>query len=159
MLNISSSSFDNRNELLTATQRSVKTVPFVELFNGRLQGVISSGSNLDRVYVSFFEAGTLNYYCSTNNNRPCGGLRGYPCKHLYQLLEEATYTYGVKEVAKYLKISGDISQINNAYDFPINSGIIKKESASNVFSRFLNYLHYLEIKSSSQPIPEMNWFV
>ncbi|MGK0290957.1 MAG: hypothetical protein ACI86H_002421 [bacterium] len=49
-------------------KRNIKKVPFVELFNHRLQGVVSSGSDISRVYVSFFEAETLNYYCSTNNN-------------------------------------------------------------------------------------------
>ena len=53
-------------------KRAVKTVPFVELASGRLQGVVSSGSDIKRVYVSFIEAGSGDYYCCTNNNRPCG---------------------------------------------------------------------------------------
>ena len=32
--------------------RTVKKVPFVELYSGRLQGVISSGSDENRVYVA-----------------------------------------------------------------------------------------------------------
>src|SRR5688572_1763236 len=74
--------------------RKVDKVPFVELYAGRLQGVVSSGSDEDRVYVSYFEAGTTNFYCSTNNNRPCGGLRGSPCKHLDALMGEGLLQFG-----------------------------------------------------------------
>jgi len=70
-------------------KRDIKKVPFVELFGDRLQGVVSSGSDIERVYVSFFAAESLDFYCSTNNNRPCGGLGIYPCKHLQALLQEA----------------------------------------------------------------------
>ena len=44
-------------------KRNTKKVPFVELFNGRVQGVVSSGSDINRVYVAFFEAGTGDFYC------------------------------------------------------------------------------------------------
>ena len=54
----------------------VETVPFVEMADGKLRGVVSSGSDIHRVYVSFLEGRTGNYYCCTNNNRPCGGLGG-----------------------------------------------------------------------------------
>jgi hypothetical protein len=142
----------------TTGKRDIKDVPFVELFNGRLQGVVSSGSDIERVYVSFFEAKTLNYYCSTNNNRPCGGLRGYPCKHLQALLKEAITAYGIEQVVHTLKVPGDISQLNTAGDVLARAGTVKKEPASEVFSRFLNYLRYLELSTSNQPLPEMNWF-
>jgi hypothetical protein len=156
---MSHSSFIKKNTYIP-TKRNIKKVPFVELFNNRLQGVVSSGSDIKRVYVSFFETGTFDFYCSTNNNRPCGGLRGYPCNHLQQMLSEAIAQYGVEHVAKFLKISGDLSQIKNAGDILRRmKGSMKKEPASEVFSRFLNYLRYLELGSSNQPIPEMAWFV
>lgn len=149
-----------KKETYIPAKRNIKKVPFVELFNNRLQGVVSSGSDINRVYVSFFEAGTFDFYCSTNNNRPCGGLRGYPCNHLQQMLSEAVAQYGAEQVAKFLKISGDISQIKNAGDILRRmNGSMRKEPASEVFSRFLNYLRYLELESSNQPIPEMAWFV
>jgi hypothetical protein len=138
------------------SRRNIKDVPFVELFNQRLQGVVSSGSDIERVYVSFFEAETLDYYCSTNNNRPCGGLRGTPCKHLQLLLNEAIAQFGIEEVAKCLKVTGDVQ---NAYQIPTYKGNMKKEPANQVFSRFLNYLRYLELPASNQPLPEMSWFV
>src|SRR3712207_2856086 len=96
--------------------RDVKKVPFVELFDQRLQGVVSSGSDIQRVYVSFFEAGSLNYTCSTNNNRPCGGLRGYPCNHLQELLDEAIAQYGIDHVVRFLRLPGDTGQFQTARD-------------------------------------------
>ncbi|MCA1992790.1 MAG: hypothetical protein LDL41_12265 [Coleofasciculus sp. S288] len=156
---MSNSLFTRHHNQLISSQRDIKKVPFVELFNGRLQGVVSSGSDIERVYVSFFEAGSLDYYCSTNNNRPCGGLRGYPCKHLQEVLNEAIAQYGIEQVVRFLKVPGDISQIKTAYDILARPGTLKKESASEVFSRFLNYLRYLELHPSNQPLPEMSWFV
>lgn len=58
-----------------ARPRKLAKVPFVELADGRLQGVVSSGSDIGRVYVSSVAAGTYTFACSTNNNRPCGGAR------------------------------------------------------------------------------------
>lgn len=148
----------DRDRASSPSKRDVKKVPFVELFNNRLQGVISSGSDIERVYVSFFEAGSLNYYCSTNNNRPCGGLRGAPCKHLKWLLEEAIAQYGIERVIRYLKVPGDPVQLKIDSDLLARAGTAKKEPASEVFSRFLNYLRYLELTNSNQPLPEMSWF-
>ncbi|QSJ14648.1 hypothetical protein JYQ62_22415 [Nostoc sp. UHCC 0702] len=156
---MSYSSFVASSQKNIATKRDIKQVPFVELFNHRLQGVVSSGSDIERVYVSFFEAGTLDFYCSTNNNRPCGGLRGYPCKHLEAVMKEAIAAYGIDQVSNYLKVSGDVSQINSLVDILNRRGTVKKEPASEVFSRFLNYLGYLELETSNSPLPEMSWFI
>jgi hypothetical protein len=153
------SSFISPSTKNAATKRNIKQVPFVELFNHRLQGVVSSGSDIERVYVSFFEAGTLDYYCSTNNNRPCGGLRGSPCNHLQAVMIEAIAAYGLDQVTNYLKIPGDVSHIHSAFDIIRRCGAVKKEPASEVFSRFLNYLRYLELETSNSPLPEMSWFV
>ena len=66
-----------------ARPRKLAKVPFVELADGRLQGVVSSGSDIGRVYVSSVAAGDHAFACSTNNNRPCGGLRGGSfCNHI-----------------------------------------------------------------------------
>ncbi|MFB8791165.1 MAG: hypothetical protein U7123_20515 [Potamolinea sp.] len=156
---MSDSSFINPQSRLIPSKRDIKKIPFVELFNNRLQGVVSSGSDLERVYVSFFEAGSLDYYCSTNNNRPCGGLRGYPCKHLQELLNEAIAVYGIEQVIRFLQVPGDSSQLKSSYDILARSGTLKKVPASEVFSRFLNYLRYLELSKSNCPLPEMSWFV
>ncbi len=155
---MSNSSFTHLSQLPT-NQRDIKKVPFVELFNGRLQGVVSSGSDIQRVYVAFFEAGSLEYYCSTNNNRPCGGLRGAPCNHLQAVLKEAEVRYGIEQVVRFLRVPGEFSQIKTVGDILPRCTSPKQESAGDVFSRFLNYLRYVELDTSNLPLPEMSWFI
>ncbi|WP_254716538.1 hypothetical protein [Actinomadura sp. WMMB 499] len=135
--------------------RKLAKVPFVELADGRLQGVVSSGSDVARVYVSSITAGTHGLNCSTNNNRPCGGLRGsYPCKHLQSLVAEAVLQYGRERVERYLKVDagedGDLVGALNGHKDPAPAAV--------VFSRFLRHLAYLEADASPEPLPEMHWF-
>lgn len=145
-----------------ARPRKVKEVPFVELYAGRLQGVVSSGSDAERVYVSYFEAGTGNFYCSTNNNRPCGGgiSGGRPCKHLTGLLDEAVLQFGASRVVAYLKLDAEPDKIKRGGELLrfIKGGVHKVE-AGMVFSRFLTYLQYINLSPVSAPLPEMAWFV
>src|SRR3569833_3612647 len=85
--------------------RKLVKVPFVELADGRLQGVVSSGSDLARVYVSSISAATHGFGCSTHTDRPCGGLTDTsPCKHLRALADEAVLQYGPARVARYLRV-------------------------------------------------------
>jgi len=145
-----------------AKPRKLKKVPYVELAMSRLQGVVSSGSDVNRVYVSFIASKSFDYYCSTNNNRPCGGLRGNTCKHLDSLIKEAILQYGANRVAAYLgipfdaKISVDARSISN---YIRANGQLLKEPAGTVFSRFLNHLRYLELEKSTAPNPDMDWFI
>lgn len=142
-----------------AAKRNVKKVPFVELFDGRLQGVVSSGSDIKRVYVSFVCVESGNYFCSTNNNRPCGGLRGSPCKHLQELVKEALIQFGTQEVSDYLKTGIEQTEELTPWDvFQALGGTQVKENASVVFSRFLNYLRYCELETAPGSIQEMAWF-
>ncbi|NRQ36689.1 hypothetical protein HII36_33365 [Nonomuraea sp. NN258] len=134
--------------------RKLAKVPFVELADGRLQGVVSSGSDIARVYVSSIAAGTHDFDCSTNNNRPCGGLYGSPCKHLYALADEAVVQYGLDRVARYLRV-----------EVPAGGSLIRSISGSPVrtpaavvFSRFLRHLAYLEVPDSNAPLAELHWF-
>ncbi len=141
-------------------RRTVKTVPFVELSSGRVQGVVSSGSDIQRVYVSSLEGKTGNYYCCTNNNRPCGGLRGAPCKHIREMIDEAMRQYGAQEVAIYLGLSADARTVEDAGGLlAVLQGSEHKESPGIVFSRFLNYLRYCELSTRPGTVLEMNWFV
>lgn len=140
-----------------AAPRKLAKVPFVELADGRLQGVVSSGSDIERVYVSSITAASHAYNCSTNNNRPCGGLRGSPCKHLYSLVEEAVLQYGVERVARYLRVeveagagADDVMAALHGRHEPVR--------AATVFSRFLSHLGYLELPATADPIPELHWF-
>ncbi|MEV0145222.1 MULTISPECIES: hypothetical protein [unclassified Nonomuraea] len=134
--------------------RKLAKVPFVELADGRLQGVVSSGSDIERVYVSSIAAGTHAYSCSTNNNRPCGGLYGSPCKHLQALVAEAVLQYGLDRVAGYLRAEvGEDGDLIRALD-----GSVERTQASMVFSRFLRHLAYLELPGTGEPVPELHWF-
>jgi hypothetical protein len=140
--------------------RRLQTVPYVEIFGDRLMGVVSSKSDYTRVYVSFVEAGTTDFNCSTNNNRPCGGLRGSPCKHIVSLLDEAVVQYGGPRVARALKLQCDPESIKRGRDVLAHiSGSKHQDKAAAAFARFLNYLRYVEMPDTSTPVPEMAWFI
>jgi hypothetical protein len=141
-----------------AASRDVDKVPFVELAGGRLQGVVSSGSDVARVYCAFIEAGTGQHYSSTNNNRPDAGTP----KRLTWLAEAAVAQYGAERVARYLQVPGDPTRASRGAEIVsplLARGGRKPEPAGNVFSRFLNYLRLVELPSAPGPVPEMSWFV
>ncbi len=141
-------------------KRAVQTVPFVELFAGRMQGVVSSGSDNKRVYVSFIEAASGDYYCCTNNNRPCGAIPGGPCKHIHSMISEGIAQFGAATVAAYLGLDGPPDTYQKAQDILMtHHGDRKKEAPGVVFSRFLNYLRYCELESKPGTVHAMNWFV
>jgi hypothetical protein len=145
----------------SARPRKLAKVPFVELADGRLQGVVSSGSDIGRVYVSSVAAGSYAYSCSTNNNRPCGGARGSFCNHIRALVGEAVLQYGADRVARYLKVdaegTADAHVLVSAMT-ATRSGPDDASAAAQVFSRFLRHLAYLELDSTTHPLPEMQWF-
>jgi hypothetical protein len=146
----------------SARPRKLAKVPFVELADGRLQGVVSSGSDIERVYVSSVAAGSFGYACSTNNNRPCTGARTALCNHVRALINEGVLQYGAERVARYLRagvadeepdaehIAAVVSRASAAADGP--------SAAAHVFSRFLRHLGYLELAPSTVPVPELQWF-
>ncbi len=147
--------------VVPARPRKLAKVPFVELADGRLQGVVSSGSDIGRVYVSSVAAGDYAYACSTNNNRPCGGLRGSFCNHILSLLSEAEVQYGAERVARYLRVDTDGRA--DGVDLAGAMGSVRppqagKEAAAAVFARFLRQLAYLELEPTTGPLPEMQWF-
>lgn len=145
-----------------ARPRKLAKVPFVELADGRLQGVVSSGSDIERVYVSSVAAGTYTFACSTNNNRPCGGARGSFCNHIRALIDEAVLQYGAERVAHYLRVevadgepgAQSISAAMSTTSPPQGD----TKAAAAVFSRFLRHLAYLELAPTTAPLPEMQWF-
>ncbi|MEV0705385.1 hypothetical protein AB0I53_46770 [Saccharopolyspora sp. NPDC050389] len=145
-----------------ARPRKLAKVPFVELADGRLQGVVSSGSDIERVYVSSVAAGSYAFACSTNNNRPCGGARGSFCNHIRALINEAVLQYGAERVARYLKVEiADDEPSAHAIADGMSSAHPPQgdsKAAATVFSRFLRHLAYLELAPSTAPLPEMQWF-
>lgn len=145
-----------------ARPRKLAKVPFVELADGRLQGVVSSGSDIERVYVSSIEAGDFAFACSTNNNRPCGGARGSFCNHIAAMVGEAVVQYGGRRVARYLRIDAgpaepDAATISSLMQQARPSASSAKPAAQ-VFSRFLRHLAYLELAPTTEPLPELHWF-
>lgn len=142
-----------------ARARKLAKVPFVELADGRLQGVVSSGSDVERVYVSSIASGTHAYHCSTNNNRPCGGLRGTMlCKHLHALADEAVLQYGVTQVARYLRVDVGDGVDNGTALLARTDARHEPGPAAVVFSRFLRHLAYLEVPAATTAVPELHWF-
>ncbi|MBE1577546.1 hypothetical protein ACFORH_10205 [Amycolatopsis roodepoortensis] len=143
-----------------ARPRKLAKVPFVELADGRVQGVVSSGSDIGRVYVSSVAASTYEFSCSTNNNRPCGGARGMFCNHILALINESTLQYGAERVARYLRVevaeptAQAISQTMSA----TRPSQGDSTAAASVFSQFLRHLAYLEFEPSTAPVPELQWF-
>lgn len=145
-----------------ARPRKLAKVPFVELADGRLQGVVSSGSDIERVYVSTVEAGRYAFTCSTNNNRPCGGARGSFCNHIRALIDEAVLQYGAERVARYLRVV-IADEEPTAENITATMRTASPEQggttvAATVFSRFLHQLAYLELPPATAPLPEMQWF-
>ncbi|MER6666664.1 hypothetical protein ABT256_19130 [Amycolatopsis japonica] len=143
-----------------ARPRKLAKVPFVELADGRVQGVVSSGSDIGRVYVSSVAASTYEFSCSTNNNRPCGGARGMFCNHILALINESILQYGAERVARYLRVevaeptAQAISQTMSA----TRPSQGDSAAAASVFSQFLRHLAYLEFEASTAPVPELQWF-
>jgi hypothetical protein len=141
-----------------SSARDVDTVPYVELINNRVQGVVSSGSDVNRVYCAFLEAGSGAHYSSTNNNRPDAGTP----KRIGWLLDEAARQYGLERVARYLQAPGDPAKMRRGSDVAnalLRGSARKQEPAGTVFSRFLNYLRFVELEAEAGPMPEMAWFV
>ncbi|MFD7550483.1 hypothetical protein ACFV0R_09650 [Streptomyces sp. NPDC059578] len=145
-----------------ARPRKLAKVPFVELADRRVQGVVSSGSDIGRVYVSSVTAGTYAFACSTNNNRPCGGARGTYCNHIRALLVEAVLQYGAARVARYLGVEATDDEPTAQTLTTAMSGTRPPQgdttAAAPVFSRFLRHLAYLELDPTTVPVPEMQWF-
>lgn len=143
----------------SALERDVRKVPFLEMKNGMLYGIISSGSDEDRVYGAYID-NKGNYYCSTNNNRPCGGMRGSPCKHMESLLDEALKVYSPEKIDKYLDLNiKHPEEIKSGKEFfPYFKMGPKTIEMGWIFSRYLNYLKYIDSEPYTGPIPEMFYF-
>ncbi|MFJ4679165.1 hypothetical protein [Kitasatospora sp. NPDC088783] len=147
-----------------ARRRTLEKVPFVQLSDARLQGVVSSGSDIARVYVSSIAARTFDFSCSTNNNRPCGGLRGNPCKHIDALLSEAVAQIGAERLAAYLKVdTGAATSVPTIGDIHRAMAAARPNKAAvspapAVFARFLEHLTYFDHPAVTEPLPDLAWF-
>ncbi|MDH5401377.1 MAG: hypothetical protein OEZ01_05525 [Candidatus Heimdallarchaeota archaeon] len=128
-------------------KRNIKKVPFLEIRNNRLQGVVSSGSDIRRVYVCVIDNNNNTFSCHTNNNRKCGGLdTQYVCSHLSALISQANLRSEEDE-----KFDTLASTTNKQGD--------TKARYPEVFARFQHYLKYLQMEATIESIPEMEWFI
>lgn len=140
--------------------KAPRSVPFVELHDDRIQGVVASSSSNERVYVSYIEAESGNFYCRTNNNRRCGGLRQHGCKHIRKLVEEAMVRLPPESVREYVGLNGNNEDVAGATDIITElDGEEQQGDDSQIFTRFQHYLEDLEREASTEPQPAMAWFV
>lgn len=138
-------------------ERDIEQVPFVELADGRLQGVVSSGSDVERVYCAYIQAGDLGYHSSTNNNRPDAGT----AKRIRWLVEAACSQFGAERVARYLQIDADGAKPTTSDTIAATIARKGRPTGSpfgEIFSRFLAYLRFVERTCAAGPLPEMAWF-
>ncbi len=129
------------------TNKNVKKVPFVEFLDNKLQGVVSSGSDINRVYVCVINFEEKTFTCHTNNNRPCGGLRGTMCSHLSTIQKMGS------NILEFTNVYGNSE---NFYSFNADGS----RRYSQVFTRFQDKLKLLELEIEKQEcFPEMRWFI
>ncbi|MCE7740959.1 MAG: hypothetical protein GOP50_00750 [Candidatus Heimdallarchaeota archaeon] len=129
----------------SSRKSGVKKVPFVEFHDNKIQGVVSSGSSLERVYVCVLDFNKNTFTCHTNNNRPCGGLRGSMCSHLSSLMSNAGNVESIR----------NLGLLNNTYNLRQDGSA----RYSEVFTRFQERLRFLELDETQQEsIPETRWF-
>jgi hypothetical protein len=74
------------------------------------------------------------------------------------MAEQAIHQYGGLEVARYLGVKLDAEDPTWWAIRSALGGSNKKAPAADVFSRFLNYLRFLELPRHDGPAPEMTWF-
>lgn len=144
----------------TTKFKAPKSVPFVELHDDRLQGIVASSSSNERVYVSYIEADSGDFYCRTNNDRRCGGLRQHGCKHIEKMVAEAMVRLPPAAVREYVGLRADDEDVTRARDIVTElDGDERQGDDSRIFTRFQHYLEDLEREASTEPRPEMSWFV
>lgn len=136
--------------------RDLQQVPFVELVDGRVQGCVSSGSDLERLYVCTLAA-SGSYSCRTNANRPCGGLRGGPCKHIGWMLDAAAVAYGLPAVAACLGRSSAPAP-RQAGDLMRLATTLESVAIGAVFGRFQEQLELLGHPVVREPVDGLAFF-
>jgi hypothetical protein len=123
-------------------------VPFLELSDGRLQGVVSSESHAERVYASSISTGDHGLSCSSNDDLRCGGLgEDHACRHIDALLAQAVHEFGAKRVARYLKIDVAEGEALHRGLHPTSA----PSHAPEVFHSFLRHMTYLQMPVTGTP--------
>lgn len=129
-------------------------VPFVELFDGRLQGVVSSEGG--RLHVVHIEARTGHYACHTRGGLSCASCADQPCRHLDALVAMAVAEYGADCVHRYLGVTPKapgaqalVDALGGGRDDRFRRGVV---------ARFVDYLRYVHLNSNPQaPMLRIAW--
>jgi len=129
----------------TGSDPALPEVPFLELADGRLQGVVSSESRPERVYASSISVGDHGLNCRSNDDLPCGGLgETSSCRHVEALLAQAVREFGAIRVARYLKIEVAEGEALGSGLHPTSA----PSHAPEVFRSFLRHMAYLKVPVS-----------
>ncbi|MEM6928005.1 MAG: hypothetical protein AAF602_13825 [Myxococcota bacterium] len=135
----------------------VPLVPFVELFDDRLQGVVAASGALDRVHVTLVEAHTGHWACSTGH-QPCPHTieDAGPCAHVHALVASAVDDFGAERIAHFL---GHPALREEPWRLVAAlAGEPLDDDGTTVFARFLDYLRYVQLPSGIQPPSGLVWF-
>lgn len=128
-------------------------MPFLELSEGRLQGVVASESQRTRIYASSVTAASVTagehgLNCRSNEHQPCGGLgEKTPCRHIEAMLAQAVKEFGVQRVARYLGIEVADGQTLGSALHPTSG----PSHAVEVFESFMRHMTYLQVPVSDRP--------
>ena len=132
----------------TADLPDLPDVPFLELSDGRLQGVVSSESQAERVYASSISAEDHGLSCCSNDDLRCGGLgEDQACRHIEALLAQAVREFGAGRVARYLKIEV-------VEGVALRDGLHPTSAPSHapeIFQSFLRHMAYLQMPVTGTP--------
>lgn len=127
--------------------RSPELVPFVELFDGRLQGVVWSGGSYRCSHLPRIESSSGDHACCTDAGRPCESLAACGrCTHLDALVTEAVARFGAARVAGYLGLSGPEDRAHRIVDRL--GGRRVDGGPGEVFARFRNYVGFLQLTNT-----------
>jgi hypothetical protein len=77
------------------------------------------------------------------------------------MMDEAFLQFGAARIVTYLGLAvADPDKVRSGGDLlRYIKGGEHKVDAAMVFSRFLTYLHHVNLPATTAPVPEMNWFV
>ncbi len=97
---------------------------------GTLRAVIKSQSHPEELEYAIFLNKTGNFYCTTQNLRPCGGLRGQICKHILLGLVALVKSGAMKGQ----ELSGWVKETI------ANKPALNKDDATQIFLKYKNAL-------------------
>ncbi|MEX2681668.1 MAG: hypothetical protein Q6373_008710 [Candidatus Sigynarchaeota archaeon] len=97
---------------------------------GTMKAVIKSQTHPDELEYAVFLNKAGNFFCTTQNLRPCGGLRGQICKHivlgLIALVKSGTMD--CREISGWVKLTSN------------NRPVLDKDEATRIFLKYKNAL-------------------